>query len=134
VLIAAEVGVFVASVDLLAYVPLFFFAATLHFVAIELMIEWLWDSRKRMTSKEYLVSPRASHTRLGGSSVHAEGLCASWSPQVLWITFIGDTFLGIIEGFALGIVCSMAAFIISYAKVQARASQPMHRQRSRVVR
>lgn len=87
VLVAAEAGVFLANVDLLSLIPLYFFAATLHFITIELLFEWLWEVRRRMTSKEYLV---------------------------LWTTALGNTFLGIIQGFTLGIVCSMLMFTIRY--------------------
>lgn len=106
VLIVAELAVFLSPIDLMTYIPLYFFAATLHFITFELMLEWLVEARRRMTSKEYLV---------------------------LWVTFIGNVSLGIIPGFALGIVLSMAMFIVSYAKSTARTAQAQ-RQRSRVVR
>jgi len=106
VLIVAELAVFLSPIDLMTYIPLYFFAATLHFITFELMIEWLVEARRRMTRKEYLV---------------------------LWVTFIGNVSLGIIPGFALGIVLSMAMFIVSYAKSTARTAQAQ-RQRSRVVR
>ena len=106
VLIVAELAVFLSPIDLMTYIPLYFFAATLHFITFELMIEWLVEARRRMTTKEYLV---------------------------LWVTFIGNVSLGIIPGFALGIVLSMAMFIVSYAKSTARTAQAQ-RQRSRVVR
>ena len=51
VLIAAELAVFLCDVDLLALIPLYFFAATLHFITFELMLEWLVEARRRMTSK-----------------------------------------------------------------------------------
>lgn len=41
VLTAAELAVFLVNFDLLAYVPLFFFAATLHFIAAEVsLVAW----------------------------------------------------------------------------------------------
>jgi MFS superfamily sulfate permease-like transporter/CRP-like cAMP-binding protein len=106
VLIVAELAVFLSPIDLMTYIPLYFFAATLHFITFELMLEWLVEARRRMTRKEYLV---------------------------LWATFIGNVTLGIIPGFALGIVLSMAMFIVSYAKSTARTAQAQ-RHRSRVVR
>lgn len=106
VLIVAELTVFLSPIDLMTYIPLYFFAATLHFITFELMLEWLVEARCRMTPKEYLV---------------------------LWATFIGSVSLGIIPGFALGIVLSMAMFIVSYAKSTARTVQAQ-RHRSRVVR
>lgn len=41
VMLVLEIIVFGLKVDPLAYVPLFFFAATLIFIAIDLMLEWL---------------------------------------------------------------------------------------------
>ncbi|TFJ87438.1 hypothetical protein NSK_001769 [Nannochloropsis salina CCMP1776] len=106
VLIVAELAVFFCDVDLMSYIPLYFFAATLHFITFELMLEWLVEARLRMTAKEYVV---------------------------LWTTFLGNVAFGIIPGFALGIVLSMAMFIVSYAKSTARTAQAQ-RQRSRVAR
>lgn len=96
-LVAVELTVFLLDVDLMSLIPLYFFAATLHFITLELMLEWLWEVRRRMTSKEYMV---------------------------LWITFLGNTFLGIIQGFVLGIVCSMFMFVIRYAPPAHTPSQP----------
>ena len=43
VMLVLEIIVFALKVDPLAYVPLFFFAATLIFIAIDLMLEWLLE-------------------------------------------------------------------------------------------
>jgi sulfate permease, SulP family len=45
VMLILEIIVFGLKVDPLAYVPLFFFAATLIFIAIDLMLEWLLEVR-----------------------------------------------------------------------------------------
>jgi SulP family sulfate permease len=41
ILQAMEFGLVFADVDLLAWVPLFFFAATLIFIGFDLLAEWL---------------------------------------------------------------------------------------------
>lgn len=43
VMIMLEVAVVLVTIDPLSYVPLYFFAATLIFIAVDLMVEWLWD-------------------------------------------------------------------------------------------
>lgn len=43
IMIVLEAIVVLVTIDPLSYVPLYFFAATLIFIAIDLMVEWLWD-------------------------------------------------------------------------------------------
>lgn len=43
VMILLQVTVFVVTVDPLSFIPLFFFAATLIFIGIDLMLEWLLE-------------------------------------------------------------------------------------------
>ena len=43
VMIVLQVAVFVVTLDPLSIVPLFFFAATLIFIGIDLMLEWLLE-------------------------------------------------------------------------------------------
>jgi hypothetical protein len=64
VLLVAEVAVFAMDVDLLSYIPLFFFAATLHFIAILLLMEWLWVRRGHRHRHTHMrPSPGAAHLR-----------------------------------------------------------------------
>ena len=56
VVAAAELLVVFLKVNLLAYVPLFFFAATLIFIGFDLMAEWLVDVRQKLDPMEYGVS------------------------------------------------------------------------------
>ncbi|KAF1788736.1 SLC26A/SulP transporter domain [Phytophthora cactorum] len=51
--IIAESAIVVAPVSVMSYVPRFFFAATLIFIAIDLMVEWLVLARKQMSLREY---------------------------------------------------------------------------------
>jgi SulP family sulfate permease len=46
VMIVLQVIVFVIKLDPLSFVPLFFFAATLIFIGIDLMLEWLIEVSK----------------------------------------------------------------------------------------
>ena len=43
VMIILEVAVFLITIDPLSFIPLFFFAATLIFIGIDLMLEWLLE-------------------------------------------------------------------------------------------
>jgi SulP family sulfate permease len=43
VMIVLQVAVFLVTLDPLSYIPLFFFAATLIFIGIDLMLEWLLE-------------------------------------------------------------------------------------------
>jgi len=51
----AELAVVFVQVDLLAWIPLFFFAATLIFIGFDLILEWLFDVRHKLDFSEYLV-------------------------------------------------------------------------------
>jgi SulP family sulfate permease len=43
VMIVLQSAVFVITLDPLSFIPLFFFAATLIFIGIDLMLEWLLE-------------------------------------------------------------------------------------------
>ena len=45
-MIVLQVAVFVVTLDPLSVIPLFFFAATLIFIGIDLMLEWLLEVRE----------------------------------------------------------------------------------------
>ena len=46
----------VMPISILAFVPNFIFASLLIMICVDLMIEWLWDVRKKLTTSEYSVA------------------------------------------------------------------------------
>lgn len=55
VLALTQVVVLVLPVPILAYVPNFFFGSLLSMICVDLMYEWLWDVRTRLTLVEYVI-------------------------------------------------------------------------------
>jgi MFS superfamily sulfate permease-like transporter/CRP-like cAMP-binding protein len=89
VVIFAEIALVIVPVPLMSYVPKFFFAATLMFIAFDLMIEWILDSRKKMLWKEYLV---------------------------LLSTFVLINVYGLEEGMCFAMVFAMVNFVFAYSQ------------------
>lgn len=56
VIAAFEIITFVLPFSVLDYVPTFFFGSLLVMIATDLMCEWLWESRDKMTSAEFVVN------------------------------------------------------------------------------
>ena len=81
-------GIVIARVNLLAYVPLFFFAAALIFVGIALMTEWLLDVRHKLELREYCI---------------------------LLATFGAIQVVGLNQGIIVGIIGAGLNFLHSYA-------------------
>jgi MFS superfamily sulfate permease-like transporter len=54
-LAACQTVVLVMPFPFLSYVPNFFFGALLSMICVDLMYEWLWDVRTRLTTSEYCV-------------------------------------------------------------------------------
>jgi sulfate permease, SulP family len=55
VLAMCQIIVLVIPVPILAYVPNFFFGTMLSMICIDLMYEWLWDVRKKLSTAEYAI-------------------------------------------------------------------------------
>jgi MFS superfamily sulfate permease-like transporter len=55
VLAACEILVFVIPFPILSYVPNFFYGSLLSMICIDLMYEWLWDIRNKVTIAEYII-------------------------------------------------------------------------------
>lgn len=55
ILALCELIVFVLPIPILSYVPNFLFASLLIMICIDLIIEWLWDVRHRLTRVEYIL-------------------------------------------------------------------------------
>ncbi|CAM9698892.1 unnamed protein product [Chrysoparadoxa australica] len=102
----SELIVFMLPTDPLMYFPLFFFGATLVFIAVELMIEWLYEVRHKLLPQEYLV---------------------------LLCTFIAIHALGLNAGLLFGLCVAVASFVLSYVSQTVHTMQRVYR-RSRVFR
>lgn len=81
-----ELGLFVASVDLPAFIPTLFFGALLTFICLDLMLDWLWYSRTKLSTAEY---------------------------AIVWATFLLTNSLGLEGGMALGCGITLANFTVS---------------------
>ncbi|GMH93904.1 hypothetical protein TL16_g12754 [Triparma laevis f. inornata] len=51
----SETIVFLMDQDVLSFSPLFFFGATLIFIGLDLLIEWLYEIREKLLPQEYLI-------------------------------------------------------------------------------
>jgi MFS superfamily sulfate permease-like transporter len=54
-LAACQIIVFVTPFPILSYVPNFFYGSLLIMICIDLMYEWLWDIRTKLTVAEYII-------------------------------------------------------------------------------
>ncbi|KAG3243628.1 hypothetical protein PI124_g11558 [Phytophthora idaei] len=95
--IIAESAIVVAPVSVMSYVPRFFFAATLIFIAIDLMVEWLVLARKQMSLREY---------------------------AVLWMTFISVNLVSLEMGIAIGVGIAILNFLLSFVRLPAVDRKP----------
>lgn len=56
ILALSEAIIVVLPVNILAYVPLFFFGSLLVMICVDLIVEWLWEVRLKMSKAEYIVA------------------------------------------------------------------------------
>lgn len=56
ILALSEAIIVVLPVNILAYVPLFFFGSLLVMICVDLVVEWLWEVRLKMSRAEYSVA------------------------------------------------------------------------------
>ncbi|KAJ8600854.1 hypothetical protein CTAYLR_008515 [Chrysophaeum taylorii] len=89
--VVAELAVVCAPTDLSAQLPLYFFAATLFLVGIDLLVEWLWEVRDRYAS----------------TSEYASSL----------FTFCAVQAFGLDTGLLLGLVSSALVFLAAAADI-----------------
>jgi len=87
VVVIAEVAVVLAKVDVVATLPLYFFSATLSFVGIDLLHEWLWAVRNKFAKNSELAA--------------------------LWATFVAIHALGLNAGLLVGCAASSVEFMAS---------------------
>ncbi|OWZ19718.1 Sulfate Permease [Phytophthora megakarya] len=88
--IVSEFAIVLAPVSVMSYVPRFFFAATLIFIAIDLMIEWLVLTFKKMSLREY---------------------------AVLWMTFVAVNLVALDEGMLIGVGMAIVNFLFGYIRL-----------------
>ncbi|KAL4117578.1 hypothetical protein PRIC2_011566 [Phytophthora ramorum] len=88
--ILAELAIVVIPVSVMSYVPRFFLAATLVFVALDLMIEWLVLAYRKMYLRE----------------------CA-----VVWLSFLAINYFSLEIGILIGVGIAVLNFLLSYMLV-----------------
>ncbi|GMF65651.1 unnamed protein product [Phytophthora lilii] len=95
--ILAEFAIVAIPVSIISYVPRFFLAATLIFVAMDLMLEWLVLAYQKMYLRE----------------------CA-----VVWLTFIAINLLSLELGILVGVGIAALNFMVSYVRVPVMSARP----------
>ncbi|KAL4154772.1 hypothetical protein PRNP1_006888 [Phytophthora ramorum] len=97
IVIISEFAIVLAPVSVMSYVPRFFFAATLIFIAIDLMIEWLVLTYKKLSLREY---------------------------AVLWMTFVAVNVVSLNLGIVIGIGIAILNFLLGYVRLPVASRQP----------
>ncbi|KAG7383540.1 Syntaxin-1A [Phytophthora pseudosyringae] len=95
--IISEFAIVLAPVSVMSYVPRFFFAATLIFIAIDLMIEWLVLTYKKMSLREY---------------------------AVLWMTFVAVNLVSLDVGMLIGVGIAIVNFLLGYIRLPVVNREP----------
>ncbi|CAJ1969406.1 unnamed protein product [Cylindrotheca closterium] len=94
VLAFCQLAVIVIPFPILAYVPNFFYGSLLFMICLDLMYDWLWDIRTKVTKAEYLI-----------------GLATFVLIQLLEVEY------GIIAGVILYVVCRKAGVDVGELKI-----------------
>lgn len=89
--IISEFAIVLLPLSVMSFVPRFFFAATLIFIAIDLMVEWLVHVYHKILPREYVV---------------------------LWMSFIAINWVSLELGMLLGICFAILNFMLGYAEVR----------------
>ncbi|KAG6611761.1 Sulfate Permease (SulP) Family [Phytophthora cinnamomi] len=89
--IISEFAIVLIPLSVMSLVPRFFFAATLIFIAIDLMVEWLVHVYHKILPREYVV---------------------------LWLSFIAINMVSLELGMVLGIGFAIINFLFGYAQVR----------------
>ena len=109
--IAAAAGsaiVLVFGSDLLELLPRGLFAALVSFLGLNLLFDWLWDERRRLSPGDY---------------------------AIVWLILLVAAFAGFIVAFALGMMVAALVFILSYSRLDVlRMRSTAAERRSRVER
>lgn len=89
--IISEFAIVLLPLSVMSIMPRFFFAATLIFIAIDLMVEWLVHVYHKVLPREYIV---------------------------LWMSFIAINWVSLELGMLLGIGFAILNFLIGYSQVR----------------
>ncbi|KAL4099366.1 hypothetical protein PRIC1_007172 [Phytophthora ramorum] len=89
--IISEFAIVLVPLSVMSLVPRFFFAATLIFIAIDLMMEWLVHVYHKVLPREYVV---------------------------LWLSFIAINMVSLELGMVLGVGFAILNFLLGYAQVR----------------
>ncbi|KAE9090984.1 hypothetical protein PF010_g18378 [Phytophthora fragariae] len=95
--ILAEIAIVVVPASIMSYVPRFFMASTLVFVALDLMLEWLVLSYRKMYLRE----------------------CA-----VVWLSFVAINFFALELGIVIGVGIAALNFMVSFVQVLVMKRRP----------
>jgi len=79
------------AIPLTLYIPRFILGGIFILLALFFFVEWLWESRKRLSRLEY---------------------------SFVWLILLAVAFLGFLEAIALGLVLSLVIFTIRYARIE----------------
>ena len=90
VMIIMSMTSFFLPFSILAYIPRFFFGAVLTFIACDLVLSWLWHSKRLFSLVEYIV---------------------------IWLTFLCINVINLEVGMVLGVGIAAVVFVIQYAMV-----------------
>ncbi|KAG6616488.1 putative vacuolar membrane protein [Phytophthora cinnamomi] len=88
--ILAELAIVAVPVSVMSYVPRFFLAATLFFVALDLMLEWLVLAYRKMCLREW---------------------------AVVWLSFLAINLVSLDVGMLIGVGVAVFNFMLSYVQV-----------------
>lgn len=89
--IISEFAIVLVPLSVMSLVPRFFFAATLIFIGIDLMVEWLVEVYHKVLPREYVV---------------------------LWLSFIAINLVSLELGMVLGVGFAILNFLLGYAQVK----------------
>ena len=127
-----ELAAFFSPVSIIAFVPRFFFGGLLVLIALDLVLEWLWHSRRKMMGAEYAVA-LATFLAIGLTNIELGCVCfvclrrgrsTTSSPARASLTRpINHTRMSI------GVLLAVLAFALSYAEAPL-ALHPRVRHRS----
>mmetsp|Transcript_99558 Transcript_99558/g.249607 ORF Transcript_99558/g.249607 Transcript_99558/m.249607 type:complete len:487 (+) Transcript_99558:2-1462(+) len=88
VLCVGEIVLFVLPIDILQFFPGFFIGGIMAFFGIDIMLDWLVNSRSKVSFREYLL---------------------------VWFTFIAIMLTSLINGIAIGTAASACLFLLGYS-------------------
>ncbi|KAG1685330.1 hypothetical protein DVH05_024791 [Phytophthora capsici] len=100
--ILAEVAIVTVSVSVMSYVPRIFLAATLFFVALDLMLEWLVLACRKMCVREW---------------------------AVVWLSFLVINLVSLDVGMPIGVGLAALNFLLQVPVVDTRLECPHEMQR-----